>query len=70
MKAKQDNEHAGGSFGMARNLDDTRLRNELRRERDGRIQPVDDPDDRRHQRQWTCKHCHLPIADCECGGGA
>lgn len=66
MKAKKDNEHAGGSFGMAHNLDDTRLRNQLRRERDGRIQPASDPDDRRHQRQRTCPHCHLLLVNCEC----
>ena len=37
-------------------------------ENDGR--PVEnDPDDRHHQRQQTCPHCHLPVMDCECGDG-
>ena len=66
MKPKRDNEHRGGSFGMAHNLDDTRLRNALRRERDGRTQATDDPDDRHHQRERTCPHCHLLLVNCEC----
>lgn len=68
MKPERTTDYRGGSRGMAHNLDDTRLRNELRRERDGRIQPASDPDDRRHQRQRTCPHCHLLLANCECGG--
>lgn len=66
MKPKRDTEHYGGSHGMANNTNELRERHDLRRERDGKIPPANDPDDRHHQRQRTCPHCHLPIADCEC----
>lgn len=66
MSAKKDTDYRGGSIGMANNNNELNERWQLRRERDGRIQPVDDPDDRHHQRQRTCPHCRLLIADCEC----
>lgn len=66
MKPKHDTDHARGSVGMANNTNELRERHELRHERDGRITPEDDPDDRHHQRTRTCPHCRLLLADCEC----